>query len=228
MLTGRRKCILLRLRSTRTQGRTEDTVSLRLVQESLYLHTPFWCFMQLSIEVTDQTARLAASQLDWLTRHIQRAVARLGGSGEVRVVVVDDAAISQAHQEFAGVEGTTDVLTFDLSDPEAAPPPPKPTAAQIESDNVRVSTLPFPLDTDIMVCLDEASRQAARRGYSIEKELLLYVVHGVLHCLGWDDHDEAEAAQMHEAEDAVLIAIGVGAAYAPPGSEHSGPGEGTR
>ncbi|MFA6044672.1 MAG: rRNA maturation RNase YbeY [Phycisphaerales bacterium] len=179
-------------------------------------------FETLSITLTDQTTRLIPMQLDWLTRHIHAAVTRLGGVGEVRVAVVDDAAMAQAHQEFAGVAGTTDVLTFDLSDPEAAPPPPKPTIPDVQSDNVRV---PYPLDTDIMVCLDEASRQAARRGYSIEKELLLYVVHGVLHCLGWDDHEDEEAARMHEVEDAVLIAIGVGAAYAsrdgsePPGEQ---------
>ena len=164
----------------------------------------------LSISVSDQTTRLTPPQLDWLTRHAQAAVTRLGGSGEVRVAIIDDAAMSQAHEEFAGVTGTTDVLTFDLSDPESAPPPPKPSAADIRSDNVRVL---YPLDTDIMVCHDEGGRQAARRGYPIEKELLLYVVHGVLHCLGWDDHDEAEAKDMHEAEDAVLVAIGVGPAY---------------
>lgn len=175
----------------------------------------------LSITLTDQTARLIPMQLDWLTRHIHGAVSRLGGTGEVRVAVVDDAAMSQAHEEFAGVAGTTDVLTFDLSDPDAATPPPKPTVEDVQSDNVRVL---YPLDTDIMVCLDEGSRQAARRGYSIEKELLLYVVHGVLHCLGWDDHEDDEAAGMHEVEDAVLIALSVGAAYAS-GEGQAAPGE---
>lgn len=178
----------------------------------------------VSITLNDQTTRLTPRDLDWLTRHIHAAVTRLGGVGEVRVSIVDDASMAQAHEEFAGVAGTTDVLTFDLSDPESAPLPPKPTVCHIESDNVRVL---YTLDTDIMVCLDEGSRQAARRGYSIEKELLLYVVHGVLHCLGWDDHDEAEAARMHEMEDAVLVAIGVGAAYAsregqePPGEQRN-------
>jgi len=45
---------------------------------------------------------------------------------------------------------------------------------------------------------------------------LLYVVHGVLHCLGHDDHDEAGYASMHALEDRVLYAIGVGATFAEP------------
>jgi rRNA maturation RNase YbeY len=71
----------------------------------------------------------------------------------------------------------------------------------------------FVLDTDIMVCLDEGSRQAEHRGYAVERELLLYIVHGVLHCLGYDDDDDESFREMHAMEDAVLSAIGIGPTF---------------
>ncbi len=126
--------------------------------------------------------------------------------------------MANAHFEYMGVEGTTDVLTFDLNDPAEHPAPAQIDAEMICAYKDRVA---FGLDTDIMICIDEAARQAAGRGYAVEKELLLYVVHGLLHCLGWDDHDEAEAARMHRLEDAVLGAIGVGVVF---GTDAGAPG----
>lgn len=170
----------------------------------------------------------------WLIRHAERAVRRVGGQGEVRVRIVGDEAMAAAHEEFAGVPGTTDVLTFDMSEPiEAAgpesgeesqewSPPPLPTLDQIRQDDVRSSHV---LDTDILVCLDEANRQSTARGYPCERELLLYTLHGVLHCIGFDDHEEADFEAMHAAEDAVLAAIGVGPVFHRPYVAGDGTGE---
>jgi probable rRNA maturation factor len=109
----------------------------------------------------------------------------------VRARVVGDVEIARAHVSHLGEPGTTDVITFDLSEgPE--------------------------LDVDLLVCVDEACRQASARGHSVERELLLYVVHGVLHCMGFDDHDEAGALAMHRREDEVLSAIGVGRTFGAP------------
>lgn len=126
-----------------------------------------------------------------MAERAQRALAPLACAGEVRVRVLDDEAMSAAHERWGGVPGTTDVLTFDLREGEQGP-----------------------LDVDLLVCVDEAARQAKARGLPLERELLLYIVHGVLHCLGHDDHDEADAARMHEEEDRLLEAAGIGATFA--------------
>jgi ssRNA-specific RNase YbeY (16S rRNA maturation enzyme) len=55
--------------------------------------------------------------------------------------------------------------------------------------------------------------------------LLLYTLHGVLHCIGFDDHEEADFEAMHGAEDAVLAAIGVGPVFHRPYVAGDGPGE---
>lgn len=150
------------------------------------------------VDIVDASGRLSATKVASLAALAGAALADLGLTGEVRVRVVGDAEMAGAHLEYCEVEGTTDVLTFDMSDGR--------------DDSGRPV-----LDTDIMVCLDEAARQGRARGHEPERELLLYIVHGVLHCAGHDDHDEAAAAAMHAEEDRVLRAIGVGATFGVTG-----------
>jgi probable rRNA maturation factor len=143
--------------------------------------------------VADPDGRLARGEAEWLERRGALAMERLGASGEVRVRVVGEAEMARLHGRHAGEAASTDVLTFDLSDGPGAP-----------------------LDADIVVSADEAAREASLRGHAVEREVLLYVVHGMLHCLGHDDHDERGAQAMHALEDEVLEAIGVGATFGAP------------
>ncbi len=160
-----------------------------------------------AVEVVDSTGRLGA--IEWVRERAGRAAAALGVTGEVRVRVVDDGAMSAAHQRWRGQAGTTDVLTFDYKD-DGAPP---------RSSLVGAAT---PLDADLLVCFDEASRQGAARGHGVERELLLYIVHGMLHCLGHDDRDDGAAEAMHLREDEILTEIGVGPTYGPGASTTGG------
>lgn len=140
------------------------------------------------VELTDATGRVGAEDLRWIGTHAHAALAALGLAGVVRVKVIDDAEMTSAHAEFLDDPTTTDVLTFDMSE-----------------DGV--------LDVDILVCLDVAERQGRDRGHAARRELLLYIVHGVLHCAGYDDHDEESCRRMHAREDEVLALIGAGATY---------------
>ncbi len=117
-------------------------------------------------------------------------------AGAISARVVGDVEMAKAHEEFCGAEGTTDVITFDLTDPQ---------------DGMANKGV---VEADLLLCLDEAQRQGASRGHAARRELLLYAVHGLLHCLGHDDHDDAAYARMHAAEDRVMETLGVGATFA--------------
>lgn len=144
----------------------------------------------IELNIIDATARVAADDIAWIDDALRRAGAELRAAGEVRVRVVDDAEMAEAHERWSGVPGTTDVLTFDLRDEPRGP-----------------------LDVDVLVCLDEAERRAAERDHDARGELLLYGLHAMLHCMGHDDHSDAAFAAMHAREDEVLEAIGVGALF---------------
>ena len=147
------------------------------------------------MDVIDSRSALSCADRTWLEQTLRSACGALGVSGgEVRVEVIDDGAMIAAHERYSGVAGATDVLTFSYADDPRAD-----------------------ADVDVMVCVDEAMRQAASRSHGVREELLLYSVHGLLHTLGHDDHDEEAARVMHAEEDRVLTAIGVGAVFASDG-----------
>ncbi len=84
------------------------------------------------------------------------------------------------------------------------------------------------MEADIVVCADEAARRATEFDDSVagpvvhpvEQELLLYALHGVLHCAGFDDHTRQGFNAMHAEEDRILSAIGVGATFSRGASGH--------
>lgn len=126
-----------------------------------------------------------------------RRIAGLAGvnAGRLDVALVCDRRMASLHRRYKGVPGTTDVLTFNLrDDPEA-----DPSAGPIEGD--------------LILCVPEARRQAARRGHDIRLELLLYAVHGLLHLLGYDDHSAAKSRRMHAREDELLVLSGLPPVY---------------
>ncbi len=150
---------------------------------------------QAQVDVLDATCRVERRVIDWLTKRTSVAIQRMQTSGEVRIRLIDDNEMARCHQAHCDVPGTTDVITFDMSDGRDV------------------------LDVDLLICVDEARRQSDLRGHPLEQELLLYAVHGMLHCLGYDDHDESDAAAMHQREDDILTGIGVGVTYASRGAE---------
>jgi len=149
----------------------------------------------LAIEIIDERRALGGAKCAWIE---SAAAAALGpvalAGGGIRVRIVDDAEMAAAHERWSAKASARSVLPLAVG----------PAAGQ---------GAPGAVDVDILVCVDEARRQASARGLAPEYEVLLYVVHGVLHCLGHDDHDEAAAASMHAEEDRLLGAAGVGPVY---------------
>lgn len=162
----------------------------------------------LAIDVLDATRSLQASELASLHDKLSElaAVLRLQGSLEVRCI--DDAEMIAAHAKFLNDATTTDVITFDNLE-----------STKNMSDRLswRVERLdddrPRMLDTTLLLCVDVARRQSKSRGLSVHTELLLYAIHGILHCLGWDDELDDEFAAMHAFEDELLQLLRVGTVF---------------
>jgi rRNA maturation RNase YbeY len=144
-------------------------------------------------DFTDATRRLDLVTFAWLKEMLGTAIELINSDGagiaRVGVRIVGDAEMASAHTDYSGVEGTTDVLGF--------------------------VTDQSPLRVDVLICLDEASRRASEFEHDLGRELLLYVVHAVLHATGHDDHDPESFQRMHEEEDRILRAIGVGSVFKP-------------
>jgi probable rRNA maturation factor len=103
--------------------------------------------------------------------------------GELTLTFVDRAEIAALNLEHLGGHGPTDVLSFPLDASDDEPPPGVPV-----------------LLGDVVVCPAVAVEQAAAHAGTVDDELALLVVHGVLHILGHDHAQSAETAAMQTRE----------------------------
>ena len=115
---------------------------------------------------------------------------------EVALTIVDAAEMEQLNRAHMGKAGPTDVLSFPLED--AAPgKPPAPSPGG-----------PPPLLGDVVICPQIVRDHADDEGSTFEDELALIVVHGLLHLLGYDHVDDADAERMEARERTYLAAVG--------------------
>jgi probable rRNA maturation factor len=137
---------------------------------------------------------------DWRARPLLRRVARFVAAaerferGQLSIAIVGIRAMASMHERFMNLPGPTDVLTFDL-------------------DSARSRGH---LDAEIVLCADVARRNVNPRRRTLatcRAELALYLVHGLLHLAGYDDHSPADSRRMHAREDELLQKLGLGAVY---------------
>ncbi|HET7035690.1 MAG TPA: rRNA maturation RNase YbeY [Thermomicrobiaceae bacterium] len=140
---------------------------------SLTSGSPFSVEIRLNPTAPSLNTDRVAALLDFAAR--QQAV-----SGEVGLWVCDDAEMTALHQQFMGLSGPTDVMSFPG-----------------EGDYLG----------DIAVSFETAARQAPGAGHSVQREIAYLALHGFLHLLGFDDLTPAERTDMLTRQDALLDAF---------------------
>ena len=138
------------------------------------------------ITVTNETNEAFDEEL------IKRAAEHVVGEVElnkcqISIAIVDDDIIHELNRKYLEHDYPTDVLSFPL-----------------EHD------LPAGiLAGEIVVSADTANVNASEYGWEPQKELTLYVIHGCLHLIGYDDHSENDRSEMRAAEQRVLSRLGI-------------------
>jgi probable rRNA maturation factor len=97
-------------------------------------------------------------------------------SGEITLCFVNDRKIKELNLKYLGKNNPTDVITFDMPEPKS-------------SDEIFA---------DIVISTDRAISNAKVFKTSPLYELYLYIVHGALHLLGYDDKTPKQKKIMHE------------------------------
>ena len=122
---------------------------------------------------------------------VERAAqAALGAvQGDIVVLLTDDAAVRELNGRFRDKDRPTNVLSFPA--PENA----------------------FPHLGDIVLAYGVCATEAEAQGKTLADHLSHLVVHGVLHLLGRDHEDDAEAEEMEAEEREILAQIGVADPY---------------
>jgi rRNA maturation RNase YbeY len=111
----------------------------------------------------------------FLTQLLHRDFTELG------IYVVSVTEITSLNEAYLQHRGPTDVIAFNYAAEEADP-----------------------LAGEIFICLEEVRRQSRRFRVSWQKELVRYIVHGVLHLCGYDDKTPSQRARMKREENRLL------------------------
>jgi probable rRNA maturation factor len=109
----------------------------------------------------------------------------------VTVVVTDDEHVRQLNVEFRDVDAPTDILSF----------PADPLPEEIEGED--------PYLGDLIIAYPYTQHEAEEAGHDINDELVLLVVHGTLHLLGYDHDNDDNQNHMWTEQAEILAQLGV-------------------
>lgn len=140
-----------------------------------------------------------------LARRVLEAEGVRGGT-ELSIFFVSPADMTDLNAEHMGESGPTDVLSFPIDG-----------GAVVEVDNGGGSRGPDRPDPDrsdlpvllgdVVICPEVARGQAPTHAGTLDDELALLVVHGVLHVLGWDHRTDEERARMWQRQRDLLLSF---------------------
>jgi probable rRNA maturation factor len=155
------------------------------------------------VVAADEQAELDVDVLRWL-RLAEAVLAdeRVATDAELSLLFVDQATIAELNARFLDGEGPTDVLAFPIDDDAIVGRNPD-QGGRGPGTPTEPSDVPLVIG-DVLVCPAVAARNAEAVGKSLDDELALLVVHGVLHLLGYDHAEPEEAARMQRREQALL------------------------
>lgn len=105
-------------------------------------------------------------------------------SAKLSIVFVDNNEIKKLNNRYFSLNEVTDVIAFPLSNHKSA------------------------LNGEIVVSVEMAIDTASKENVDVEAEIILYVVHGLLHLLGYRDGNRNDAEIMHDKESKILKALG--------------------
>ncbi|MBM4055931.1 MAG: rRNA maturation RNase YbeY [Planctomycetes bacterium] len=100
------------------------------------------------------------------------------------IVVTDNREIRKLNKTFLGHDYVTDVLSFGYDTSENG------------------------VSGEIIVSAEMAHKVAQKRGHDAEGEIVLYLIHGLLHLIGYDDKKKEDAKKMHRREKELLSNLG--------------------
>ncbi|MFO1060161.1 MAG: rRNA maturation RNase YbeY [Dongiaceae bacterium] len=118
---------------------------------------------------------------------------------ELCVALADDAAVRVLNRDYRGIDKPTNVLSFGGSWDAAA-----------------VRAAPAVMLGDVVLACETVAAEADLQGKTLADHVTHLTVHGVLHLLGYDHEEAAEAEMMESLETSLLAGLGVADPYRAP------------
>lgn len=126
---------------------------------------------------------------------------------EISLALVGDGRIRRLNKMYRGKNRATDVLSFGEKSVMGFL---KKAFPKLRKDEEEFILPPDNISRlgEIVICLPQAKKQAKKQGHSLEKELTILMVHGLLHLLGYDhEENEEQAKKMQATEENILKSL---------------------
>lgn len=114
------------------------------------------------------------------------------------LLIVSEEEIKELNARERNIDKVTDVLSFPTMEDVKNKPILSEEHGECLDEEGRL------LAGSIVLCKKRAEEQAKEYGHSLAREMSYLIVHGVLHCLGYDHEDEEEKREMREKEEQVM------------------------
>ena len=148
---------------------------------------------QLADDVSTESLPDQATMKKWVSEALQKAQIEKTKL-ELTVRVVTEPEIVALNEKYRHQQGSTNVLSFPLEEPEGVAPD---------------------LLGDVVICAAVVEREASEQTKPLMAHWAHMAVHGVLHLLGYDHIDESQARQMEGLETSILTGLGYKDPYQP-------------
>lgn len=150
----------------------------------------------MSVEVANESG--VAVDEDALVELAGHVLGHMGINplAELSILVVDEAAMAELHEQWMGEAGPTDVLAFPMDELR-----PGQGGGRGEDPSPDPALL-----GDVVLCPQVAAKQAVEAGHGAQDELELLCTHGILHLLGYDHAEPEEHAEMFGVQGELLEA----------------------
>ena len=133
--------------------------------------------MDITVRNLQSSISIPNSKIKTTALNVGRTLGLVQSFREISIVCVGTQRMRSVNKKYLGHDYVTDVITFDLEG-----------------------------SGEILICPQVASRNAKIYGTSLQREILLYVVHGLLHLAGYDDHSPKDIRRMRAKEKQLLDA----------------------
>jgi probable rRNA maturation factor len=146
----------------------------------------------IAIQVTKSTpsteiADDVLARMELVAQEVLRYTKTSPAAG-LTLVISDDVQIQSLNLQFLGVDAPTDVLAFPSGE------------IDLDVDQLYLG--------DVIISYQRAEAQSEVGGHSLEQEMQLLIVHGVLHLLGYNHAIDSEKTKMWKIQDEILTQLG--------------------
>ncbi|PIQ98740.1 MAG: rRNA maturation RNase YbeY [Nitrospinae bacterium CG11_big_fil_rev_8_21_14_0_20_45_15] len=144
--------------------------------------------MEILLQNKQKICKIDAKQIEFQLRIIFQELEIF--DKELSILLTDDKGIHSLNRDYRGKDSPTDVLAFPQDEDEVEDP---------------TGLLEMNLLGDVVVSVETAKQQAVEHELNLDEEIMLLLIHGTLHLLGYDHERSEEDAEIMQCKTRELF-----------------------